>query len=154
VLAAVTLIPLWPQFTVFPQESLIKAEPFSAPFRIENTGFVPVHVDDVVHEAKLGPVNIARSSTRGAGWSDFRLKRGESKAIISNFANTIPNSADLAVVIDYRPVAFVPFTLRRYFRFVGAYGDNWQWLQQPSADIEEDADKQVDAHPRRLYESR
>lgn len=58
-------------------------------------------------------------------------------------------TAGIALVIDYRQLGISD---RRYFRFRGASGDNWQWLPQPSDEIEAVAGRAVDDRIRRVAE--
>ncbi len=146
------LVELRPQMTVSPQEPLNKSQPFSVPFRISNTGYFSFHVFLVVcyiHEVEFpgttGPITFSGSTVHQGGWEGGTLERGDSQTVICNLANAIPKKADIAIVIDYAAL-FIPDVLksRRYFRFVGAFGDNWQWLPQPSGDIQAQADESVD----------
>ena len=56
---------------------------------------------------------------------------------------TPPSSADIALVVDYSSWIVPFYTFRKYERFVGQYGDHWQWLEQPSTEIESSADQRI-----------
>jgi hypothetical protein len=139
---------------VTPQEPLIKAQPFSVPFRIDNTGYFSFFVDHVflyVHKVKSGGLIINSATDHQPDWNCFVIDRAEARTIITKVANFAPNEADVAIVIDYRPFRhFPPWWSRRYFRFVGAYGDNWQWLKQPSEDIQAAADRNINDHIQKI----
>ena len=146
-----------PQMTVTPQEPLIKQEPFSVPFEIDNTGYFSFPVDHVfvyMNEIRYGHMLVTRSVSHRSEWDRFILDRGEGKTIVTRIANFKPETADIAVVIDYRPFKRFPISFRRYFRFVGAYGDTWQWLKQPSSEIQDAAASEIDRRLRNFAFSR
>jgi hypothetical protein len=138
--------------TVSPQEPLNKSQPFSVPFRISNTGYFSFHVVVVtcyLHDVEFGgtggSIAFTHSTVHHGGWDGGTLERGDSQTVVCDFANSVPKKADIAIVIDYTAL-FIPDALksRHYFRFIGTYGDNWQWLAQPSGNIQAQADKSVD----------
>ena len=83
---------------------------------------------------------------RPDGSDSFTLNAGESKTILCSFleAPTPPNEADMIVVVDYRVGGNLLWPARKLFRFTGAYIDNWQWLPEPSGDIEGEANSAID----------
>jgi hypothetical protein len=108
---------------------------------------------------KAERVRVDKGTFHDPGWNRFELDRGESKTIIVNLYDQIkplgrPTAADIVVVIDYRPFAYFPHLFRSYFRFTGAYIDNWQWLAQPSGPIQADADAAIEDHMKQIPRSR
>ena len=58
VLGLVGLIELRPQIEVSPLEELRKEDAFSIPFRIHNTGYISIHIQQVTctdREVRIGP---------------------------------------------------------------------------------------------------
>jgi len=159
VVGAMGIIELRPQVTVLPQEPIEKSQPFSVPFRIENSGYLSFYVDNVfcyASKIKVGSVNVERSTVHWRDWNNFELGRGESKTIVPNlvYAPNFPSTADIAIVMDVRPFYRFPWSFRRYFRFTGAYVDNWQWLAQPVGPIKNGADEAIEDHMRKIPSSR
>jgi hypothetical protein len=155
----VGIIELRPQITVSPQEPIEKSNPFSVPFRIDNTGYLAFHVDHVFAYAskiEVGNTNIERATYDLPDWNNFDLGRAESKTVVPRFAHAlnVPATADIAIAIDVRPLRWFPRSYRRYFRFTGAYIDTWQWLAEPPAPIQSAADRQIEAHMRQFPSSR
>jgi len=155
------VIQLRPQIVVLPQAPLRKAQPFSVPLRVDNSGYFSCPVEHIfvyVHRLKSRRVDFAKATVHQTNWNHFSLERAEGKTIMVKLADfapdDVPSEADIAVVVDYRPFEHFPRSFLRYFRFVGAYGDNWQWLKQPSADIQADADQQIGIHMRSVPSSR
>jgi hypothetical protein len=145
VVGAVGVIELRPQMTVTPADELEKSQPFSAPFRITNTGYLSLTIKSItfyVHELEVGGSNIGDNTVNNPAWNNFDLDSGGSKTIRSNFlrSNVLPSKADIVIVIDY---TFIGINRRHYSRFEGAYVDNWEWMPQPYADIVIDIDKAV-----------
>lgn len=142
-----------------PQGFIEKSQPFSVPFASENQGYSSFwleHAFCYYHKVEVGPFTINNGSEHAPDWNRQFIERATAKTIICNFAHypAVPKSADMAVVIDYKPFESFPFTSRRYFRFVGAYIDNWQWLKQPAKPIEADADKAIEDHMEKIPTSR
>ena len=159
IVGVVGLIELRPQIGVYPQEPTEKSQPFSVPFRIENSGYFSwwlEHAFCYYGEVKVGGLSVHGSTSHSRGWNRHTLDRSESETIACNLAKSpvMPSSADIAVVIDYRPWKAFPWTFRRYFRFKGAYIDNWQWLGQPSEEIQKDADAAIEDYMRKTPSSR
>jgi hypothetical protein len=159
ILGALGAVELRPQLSVSPQEAIEKSQPFSVPFRIQNSGYLSFHVDQVVFyaaEITTRSLSIHDSGFASADWRDFDLDRGEQKTVVPKLvhAPTMPSSADITAVVDIRPFKWFPLASRRYFRFIGAYVDNWQWLAQPSRPIQRDADRAVEEYVRRMRKLR
>ncbi len=151
------LIELRPQIAVTPEPPLTQGQPFSVPFRIENTGYFPFFISRVFMYAvdvKRSRTTIKEGTTTLPDWNCFVLDRAESNTIVTKFANFMPDTADIVLVVDYRPLKSFPFDSRRYFRFVGAHGDNWQWLKEQSADIQSEADKHIEDLMKKIPSSR
>jgi hypothetical protein len=134
---------------VSPQEPIERSQPFSIPFRIENSGYLFFHVDSAfcyAREITWGTISMTHILVRSDGSDSFTLNAGESKTILCSFldAPTSPNKADMIVVVDYRVGGNLRWPARKLFRFAGAYIDNWQWLPQPSGDIADEANRAID----------
>jgi hypothetical protein len=143
---AAGVIELRPQLSVTPDAQLRTSQPFSAPFRITNTGYLSVKISYVIlylRQVDAGIVSFRDSTNGNRDWDNFTLDRGDSKSIVSLFLDSPrpPQKTDIVWVIYYE---FLGKTWRRYFRFQGAYMDNWQWLPQPYGDIEDDIKKYAD----------
>ena len=139
----------WEPMTVTPQDPIARLRPFSSPFRIDNTGYVPLWVEHVycyVDNVRWNSVTMKRILERSLDWEQFPLQRNESKTILCNVldAPTPPELADIVIGVDYRLVPFLPWTLRKLVRFTGAYADQWQWLRQPIGPIESETNRAVD----------
>ena len=144
---AVGVIELRPQLTVTPQSELIAGQPFSAPFRITNSGYLAVNVRRIIideYQTTFRGWSMGRNIVGDRRWSNFTLERGDSKTVICRFINQKPDRADVVIVIEY---TFLGVKWRRYFRFQGAYGDNWQWLPQPHDDIVHEIDEDASGVP-------
>lgn len=155
------VIQLRPQIVVMPQAPLVKRQPFSVPFRVDNSGYFACPVDHVfvyVRRLKSRSTDLGQTTIHEADWNHFLLERAEGKTIMVKLADfppgDLPSEADIEVVVDYRPFEHFPASFRRYFRFEGAFGDNWQWLKQPSADIQAETDRQIAKHMRNVPSSR
>lgn len=154
VVGSVGVVELRPQMAVVPQcDPLKKGQPFSIPFRITNVGYFSFKVVTAhcyFHAMfgttlQGGKIDMKRGTLHDKTWDNLFLGRGESKTLtceIQQLPPIVPSQADIAVVIDYNATVYP--TARSYFRFIGASGDNWQWLAQPSREIQKDADRQVD----------
>jgi hypothetical protein len=156
---AAGVIELRPQLAVSPQEPIEKSQPFSVPFRINNTGYFSFHVDHVfcyISKIVAAGYTDTSSTSHHPDWNNFELDRSESKTIITGLlhAPNVPTTADIAIVVDVRPFRWFPRSSRRYFRFTGGYIDTWQWLAQPSEPIQADADKTIEEHMRLIPSSR
>jgi hypothetical protein len=157
--AVLGIVELRPQVTVSPQEAIEKSQPFSVPFRIQNSGYLSFHVEHLfvyANEIKVGGSTFHKATFHEPDWNNFDLGRAESRAIVCNLVHApiVPSTADIAFVMDIRPFYLFPHSFRRYFRFTGAYVDNWQWLAQPSQPIQADADREIEDHMRKIPSSR
>ena len=146
---ALGVVELRPKIVVYPQEPLLDAaQPFSAPFRITNNGYLSVGVERIncyVQEVRAAKLYMGKDLYDQEDWDGKTLDRGESETVLCKVAQVKawPEKADIAIVVDYRAWP-IPLSSRRYFRFVGSgSSDNWQWLPQPSADIKADADSAI-----------
>ncbi len=153
VLTAVGLISLRPQITVSSQEQLTKGEMFSSPFRVENAGYLGFHIMQLtcyIHEIRY-PLNMMFSNEVLVNEQppDVFLERQESETIQCPYLSgqmPTPERADVVIVVDYRPL-LIPWTFRRYFRFIGASGDTWQWLSEPASQVKNDVDNTLSHDP-------
>jgi hypothetical protein len=87
VVGALGVVELRPQLSVTPQGELKTSQPFSAPFRITNTGYLAVSERQILcygHIVKLGGIELARNVT-AAEWNEFSLERGDSKTVLCYF---------------------------------------------------------------------
>jgi hypothetical protein len=148
---------------VSPQEPIEKSNPFSVPFRIENTGYWSFHVDHIFAYADritIRQINMPSMTYHWPDWNNFDLERSESKTVTARFVRSVavppdvPDTADIAIVVDFRPYAWFPHSFRRYYRFTGTYIDNWQWLAQPSGPIQANADREIEEHMREIPSSK
>jgi hypothetical protein len=139
------VIELRPQLSISPQEQLRAGQPFSTPFEITNTGYLNVHVKDViviVHRVEFGNrVAMTNESLSSADWDDFELIRGSSKTIFARYVNGRPTRTDIVFAVDYK---FLWKTWRWFFRFQGDYVDNWHWSKQPLGNLEIEMNKIAD----------
>lgn len=144
-LTVVGLIALRPSLTVLPLLPVDPRQPFSVPFQITNTSFYRlrnVTVYGYMHRIRVGGLVAESNLQTGEQWKSVHLERGESITIITNFihAPILPAEADIAIVVDYNAM-----TKGRHFaRFVGSFGANWQWLRQPSKDVQAAAARMID----------
>jgi len=113
----------------------------SVPLRRPGYFSCPVdHIFVYVHRLKSRRVVFAKATVHQTNWNHFSRERAEGKTILVKLADfaadDVPSEADIAA-LSWTTVLSSTFQVpfRRYFRLVGAYGDNWQWLKQPSADI-------------------
>ncbi len=57
-----------------------------------------------------------------------------------------PAEADIAIVVDYKPL-LIPFVcLRGISRFVGHHEATWQWFQQANAELKRRIRASLDKH--------
>ena len=148
VVGAVGVIELRPQLGVSPQEPIEKLKPFSTPFGITNTGYLSFFVEHVycyVHQLSAEHRNLSPNVLHFNDWDDVNLDRGDGGTIICDFFPVAPPKvvADIVIIIDYKPFRQFPVSFRKYFRFKGAYVDNWQWIREPSTGIEAQIDNDV-----------
>jgi len=142
------LVSLWPSILVEPLPPIDAAQPFSVPFKITNSGFLPIKNLKpycYLHWAKVAGNTFSANLSSNDRWNAEYLARGEAITIITNFihSNILPSEADLAIVVDYNPFG-VPFkTMRSVSRFVGQFGNTWQWLQQASRPIRADIHRSI-----------
>jgi hypothetical protein len=166
-IGAVGIIELRPQIAVSPQELTNKQLPFSAPFRIDNTGYFGFQVERVffyIRALKAGPVLMRDYIQTQPSWNHKALERGEGETIVSNVLDTRipPEQADIAVVVEYKPWRWFPVTFRRYFRFEQSEGPHfespymgaWQWEKQPVSEIKADIEREIGVYDRDKAELR
>jgi hypothetical protein len=145
-LTAVGLIGLWPSLTVVPGAPFDPEQPFSVPFKITNSGYLPIRnlkTHCYVHRVSAGKLTAACNLLSDKSWNTAHLARSESITIITSFidAPRHPAEADLAIVLDHNAFGIPFINLRNIFRFVGRFRATWQWLQQPSSEIKGEVDK-------------
>jgi hypothetical protein len=147
----VALVELWPQVEVFPQEEVAQAQPFLAPFRIHNSGYLPFTIKRAlcyVDELKQTGATISASLSQirgldGSVLDGSVLERAGDATGFCRFSEGRPEKVNMVLVVDYVSWG-APVTSRAYVRFVGAYIDRWEWLKQPvSSDLKRAADKEI-----------
>ena len=158
VIGALGAVELIPQISVQPLEPIAKSQPFSVPFRIQNTGYLHFYVEQIfcyMKSVETDELTFSNTLFHDPGWDHFNLDRAESKTISCNLYKQvhplpIPKQAELVIVVIYRPFRSFPHSFRNHFYFVGAYEDNWQWLAEPSDPVRQEADKAIDNYLRRI----
>lgn len=148
-LAAVSLIALWPSLTVTPNAPINPMQPFSVPFQITNASYLPLkdaRVYFYAHRVRVGGIVATSNLMTNQNWRADYLGRGESITIIARFiqAPILPAEADIVIVVDYKMWGMPFWQLRHFVRFVGNFGVNWQWLQQPSKEVQAAAEEMID----------
>src|ERR1700690_818031 len=146
ILGIVGLIELRPQMLVAKGESLWKDQPFAAPFRLQNSGYLAIRITHVFcywHEIQILGNDFSGGVIHANEWDNKLLARGEGETVPCNYMRTTtpPKKADVAVVVD-ATMHGIPVT-RRYFRFVGACAQNCAWTEQPSEEIQDNATKKL-----------
>jgi hypothetical protein len=136
-LGVVGIIELRPQIAVSPQESIEKSQPFLTPFRIDNTGYLSFHINRVIcyaREVTVGSIDMGDNISTNSEWDNHEIDRADGETVICKFVRfgSMPSATDMAVVVDYSAPFMALSPPRRYFRFKGAYVDNWQWTKQPA----------------------
>jgi hypothetical protein len=123
---------------VTPGAPRLRQQPFSVPFEIWNSGYVPLR--DVTVECEVRRAALPWGSVDGftiAGYPEQRsprLRHNEAMTIECPLTNASPRVAELEVRLEYG-YPLVPFwRARKVARFVGALGDEWHWRRQPSGD--------------------
>jgi hypothetical protein len=152
----VGLIELRPQMEVLPKGELERAQPFSAPFFIHNSGYLAFHLSRAVCFA-------AKITTRQGSWtngivgsldpSNVEIEAEHNEPVFCKFVHSdSPPEADITIVVDYTPLGFPDsYVSRKYFRFVGAYVDNWQWVEKTAdATNKQSADEAIRKSDRSL----
>jgi hypothetical protein len=98
-----------------------------------------------VHRLKSHQTDLRKATIHQTGWNHFELDRGEGKTMLVKLAdfaaNDVPTEADIAVVVDYRNFRLFCQIVPKIFPI---RGDNRQWLKQPSADIQAEADQGIE----------
>jgi hypothetical protein len=148
-LATISLIALWPSLEISAKEPIDHAQPFSVPFQITNTSYYPLkNIQTYVyaHRVLVGGITATSNLMKNDNWRADHLSKGESITIISNFihAPMLPAEADIVIAVDYKIVG-IPFVQERCFtRFIGNFsGANWQWLKQPSKEVQANASRMI-----------
>lgn len=153
---SIGVVKIRPQVTVLPQCTPLRSgQVVSIPFRISNIGYFPFTVVTAhcyIHNLSGMTVNTStlltidtEATVHDKSWDNRHLGRGEGRTLICETKEPeviMPTDADITVVVDYK--ASIYPTSRGYFRFIGASGDNWQWLAQPSQGIQRQADKGIE----------
>ena len=150
-IGAIAIIELRPQVEVLPMAETENSQPFSAPFRIHNGGYLSFYLkrafcfeSDLKNEmTEKGNGKIANVST-GVDLNRW-LGSSHDAAVMCGF-HILPRvtNADMTIVVDYSPWGLSRFfTSREHFRFTGVYVDNWQWIEVDPAPTEKEVDDQI-----------
>jgi hypothetical protein len=142
------LISLWPSLSIEPLAPIDSKQPFSVPFKVTNSGYLPIKDLEpfcYVHSVKVGGHTFTANLMTNKNWATAHLERGESITIVSNFihSDVMPAEADIAIAVDYKPWGMPFKTMRAVSRFVGHFGLTWQWFKQASKPIRQDVDKSI-----------
>ncbi len=138
IVGAFGAIELRPQISVSPMEPFEKSQPFSVPFRIQNIGYFGFWVEEercVIGAVDFGGIRVEASEYSQPTMGRHYVDRGESMTVscyLMRAEGPTPKAADIAILVYYRPWRTFPHTFSKPFRFIGAYGDSWQWMPQPS----------------------
>ncbi len=129
------VVELRPQIAIEPKEPLEAKNPMSSPFSVQNTGYFGFWVDDarcVVRKVTIGNSSIKNGMWDSIAYHNHYLDRANSTTIFCKIANAnmIPSEADIQVVVEYRPWRSFPMSFGKVFRFVGRYGDRWEWTAE------------------------
>ena len=158
------VVEIRPQVTVLPQCAPLKSgQVVSIPFRISNIGYFPLTVVTAhcyIHNLSGMTVNTStllrvdtETTVHDKSWDNRHLARAEGQTLMCEIQEReviMPTDADITVVVDYKATIY-PIS-RSYFRFIGVSSDNWQWLAQPSQDIQRQADKGIKEQTKALQQ--
>ena len=95
-LTAAGLIALRPQLSVSVQEQIEHLQPFSAPFRITNTGLLSIHLKSVIcyfDEIDYPATSFRFVTEHRAQWDNVTLGGGDSETIICSIRSVTPTAA-------------------------------------------------------------
>jgi hypothetical protein len=111
----------------------------SSPFSVQNTGYLGFWVEDArcfATKVVIGNVVLNNVGWDSVAYQDHYLDRANSTTMFCKVTHgtQIPSEADVEVVVDYKPWHSFPMKFRKIYRFVGRYGDRWEWTaEEPSA---------------------
>jgi hypothetical protein len=130
-----TAYQLRPQMVVDHQEPLEANNPMSSPFSVQNTGYFSFWVEDAhcwALKVKVAGATITNGSWDSVAYHNHYLDRANSTTVFCKIvdAPTLPTEADIQIVVRYKPWHFFPMTFDKVFRFVGRYGDHWEWTKE------------------------
>jgi hypothetical protein len=151
-IGAAGLVSLWPSISTEPLPLPDPAQPFLVPFKVTNSGYLPIkdlrghcYIDKI----RVGDLNVENSVL--SGWEADYLARGESMTMMVDLIDfRIPAAsaeADIAIVVDYKPLLMPFVCLRGICRFVGHHEATWQWFQQASAELKRRIRASLEKHP-------
>lgn len=147
------LIALRPQLSVALDAPLEAGQPYSPVFRITNSGLTAitrVHAYAYLYKAQVGGLQLNDNISVNPNWKATTLERGESFSVPAGLLRTqvVPNSFDVAVVIEYAPYGIPFISQNRIFRWIGAKGPdgNMTLLPQPASEIEKSATEAVERY--------
>ncbi len=128
------VIELRPQMEVNPWQIIHKNKPLSIPFHLENTGYLSFYVEHAFcytdHMRMQSGLSIVQNLVGPPEWEDMVLGNSQSGTINCK-TDGMPVSADMAIVVAYRPFRQFPHTFKKYYGFHGIHGDDWQWSPVP-----------------------
>ena len=104
---------------------------------------------------RIGRSEVTRSVLGRSDWNVDVLEPNESRTVECRLVGgpRPPDVADLVIVAKYRPEG-IPLTRTRMFRFVGRFGETWQWLEQPSGEVEALVREDIESFEHDIPESR
>ncbi len=119
---------------------------------MENKGYSSLYIQRAffcVRNARVKHIDVTNSVISSDSWGNLVLGRGEGLPISAHFleSGTVPDEADIVLVVDSKPWQFLLKVERMYFRFTrfeGPYRGVWTWLKQPSGDVEAEVDEQIE----------
>lgn len=139
-IGAAGLVSLWPSISTQPLPLPDPAQPFLVPFKVTNSGYLPIkdlRGHCYIDKMTVGDLNVENSVL--SGWEADYLARGESMTMMVDLVDSqvraAPAEADIAIVVDYKPLLMPFVSLRGISRFAGHHGDTWQWFQQATAGL-------------------
>jgi hypothetical protein len=150
-LGLISLIGLRPRPSVFSYLPAGNSDIMSSRFTVTNEGYL--QLNDVRAICFVWKATGSRNDTFYANLSipayppDLILPPGQSFTVPcenKRLSNAQYKSADLAIVVSYRPWPFIFMRERKFFRFVARFDNGTAaWDSQPSAILEHDFDRSI-----------
>src|SRR5580704_6791847 len=149
VIGLVALVELFPRPSVSSSSPTVPDLWLTSRFTVSNDGYLQlndVHAVCFVWKAMTGEGSrLTNSASRVAYPADLTLPPGQAFTVPCegdvHLVNGPYRSADLAIVVSYRPWPFTFIRQRKFFRFVARLDTgNVIWEKQPSSFLEHDFD--------------
>lgn len=146
-IGAIAIIELRPQIEVLPMAETENSQPFSAPFRIHNAGYLSFDLKRVIcFESKIEGFqgNVTGTMIVKDFPTGTEVEKGHNETVKCGIAHITPpiTGADLTIAVDYSQWP-IPHTWRKHYRFTGDYVDNWQWLEVSPAQTQKEVDDRI-----------